>query len=160
MRAVADSTVTVTYTTEIATARQPTGTAASAVNWAGSLPLDLSVTVGGKGKVPVTKVKLAGEDITTAVALFAADGSQLVINFNLGAAVIYCRRKPDMYLAGTATFDASGAVFTGSVTSTCKDKSGTGAYPWRGKSRDADASAMGKALRTLVKHLQQTGARP
>jgi hypothetical protein len=158
MRAVADGTVTVTYATQIATARLPTGTAASAVDWTGGLPLDLSVTVGGP--VPVTTVKLGGLDITTAVNLVAADGSQLVINFNLGgAARIYCRDKPGMYVAGTATLDASGAAFTGSVASTCQDRSGTGAYPWRGKSSDADASAVGKALRTLIEHLQQSGAR-
>jgi hypothetical protein len=156
---------TATYVTRRSAGRLPPASDASprATGWIEGLPLTMSVSLDGR--VPVTTVELGkvfllgGPDDANFGDLVAAPGNQLVINFRLdSAADIVCSEYPDMYIAGTATIDASGASFSGSVTSICRDQSGSGAYAWTGRTTDAAAiGAMSSALRTLITYLKQAG---
>jgi hypothetical protein len=162
--AAVPDTVTATYLTRRSAARlpSPSDAAATATDWIEGLPLTVSVSVDGP--VPVTTVKLGeifllgGPDDASFGDLVAAPGNQLVVNFRLdGAGGIVCLQSPDIYIAGTATLNASGASFIGSLTSICKDQSGSGAYGWVGRATDLAAiGTMRSVLRTLIIHLQQT----
>lgn len=134
-----DGPVTSTFTTQIASSRQPPYT------WLLGLALTIGYQWSGDG-TPAPIIALGGDDCSEHTALTMDTGDRLVVTIDRSEMVdIICLTEPGMYLKSQATIDADGRRFNGWVASTCADRSGAASYAWTGT-----ATAAGEAFRQIV----------
>ena len=144
MQTATNEVITSTFTTQRSTGPQRRfngGIIITQGAWVDGLPLVLSVALGGP--VPVSTITLGGlvvlggPDGANFADLVAAPNDELVINIDLSeASDLVCGKFAGMYLAASVTIDASGASFSGSVTSTCQDGAKAVDYAWTGRSME------------------------
>jgi hypothetical protein len=154
MQTASNEVITSTYATQVSpTGRAPSNEGGIREGWIDGLPLVLSVTLGGP--VPVSTITLGGlmvlGDGADFADLVAAPNDELVINIDLSGVSDLACQKSGMYLVASLTIDASGASFSGIVSSTCANN---GRYVWRGWSTEGAASIRAQQIhRVLMSHL-------
>jgi hypothetical protein len=133
------------YSTTITIARQPAGTDPSTVpagGWTAGLQLQLGYQQTSGQPLPTAIVNLDSQPVTDHVALETTTDDLLQILFTgASASTVLCTFDPSLYLTANIVFSTFGDRFAGTVSATCADTSGSGAYLWSGQASDADALA-------------------
>ncbi|QPF83535.1 hypothetical protein IC762_28095 [Bradyrhizobium genosp. L] len=160
MSANAGGTTTSTFQTMIGSTRVPPSSTETTHPSAPGLPLTLSVTM--EGDDPNITVQLGdtdvlgGDDDASYADLVAGAGDTLVIKIDLSAiASLACNGSPDFYLICSATIDAAGAAFQGSVQSICRDRKGVGDFKWTGHVPPGVAAETRRVCRRIVDELKR-----
>jgi len=124
------------YDTQITTARQPAGTQESSVGadgWADGLELVIGYQQQPGQPLPTAQASLGGQDVSDYIGLSIAGDDALQITLTLfTAADELCTFDDEFYLSGSIVFSTFGDSFSGQVTGTCQDRTGQGAYVWKG----------------------------
>ena len=119
--------VTTVFRTQITRSRS------DSLAWGPGLFLLVGYSWPATSATPIPIVHLQGVDCSQDVDLTRDAEDRLIVNIDLtsGAAPL-CASSPALYLIAQATIDADGQSFTGTVASTCRDRSGASPYGWRG----------------------------
>jgi hypothetical protein len=125
------------YTTSITTARQPVGTDPSTLPpsaWQPGIGFQLGYTLPPGGTVPQTYVTFDEQDLSSSVVLSTDGQDRLVLGLSASSqSSVLCLIDDSLLLECTLTFSTFGDSFAGSVTATCQDQAGTGAYLFGGQ---------------------------
>jgi hypothetical protein len=137
----------VAYDTRITTAREPDGTDPSTLPdsaWQTGLTLEIGYEMSTGDSAPTPVVCLNGEDVSDMTSWTIDDKTQQTVLMLALDPSIVCSLDPSLYLTGRIAFDQYKPLptFSGTVSATCADQTGTGAYLWTGAAR---ASADGAA---------------
>lgn len=126
-----------TYRTRITSRRYPVGTNPASVPadaWQDGLEMTLGFRHEAGHALPRLIVTINGVDIPDRVILDVDTHGRLHIEVILeDEASVYCLFDPSLYLRGRFHFSTFGERFEGTLTSTCFDLSGEGAYLWKGE---------------------------
>ncbi len=132
----------VAYKTRITKSRVPAGSTPPASEWTDGLTLAIGYEQGEGDPVPRAVVILDEQDISDQTT-WSIDPKtqQTVLVLNLDGDVA-CTFDPALYLSGQIAFDIMQPTptFSGTVSATCADPSGTGAYQWTGVAQTGAAA--------------------
>lgn len=122
------------YATEITVARQPAGTdpgSLPAEAWKPAAGLKLGYELEPGTGFPREITELDGQDVSESVSLTTTPADDLQLGLALEPDIA-CEADPNLLCALSVDFSTFGATFTGTVSVTCADRSGPGAYLFRG----------------------------
>ena len=141
----ATSVAPVPYNTHISTSRYPAGTDPNKIpsdGWQTGLTLGIGYEQKVGDLVPVPVVTLDQQDISNFTTWSIDPKTQnTVLLLALDPSVV-CDFDSSLYLQGSVEFDVLqvNPTFSGTLSSTCADQSGTGVYLWKGEANPQAAA--------------------